>query len=208
MTLQMTIHNMTLQMSIHIITCPPRSKASSLVQACCSTMQSVAMSCSVMQCVAVYNGVCPPQSRVSRCIRPHVAACCSTMQSVAERCSVLQYDAIACNVMQSVAVCCSALQCVAVRCSMSQWRTCPPHIKAPSPVHAQRRGLPPSNRRIRAKIHCAVAHHHIRRTQLTVHRARHMCGGGGGGCGERGEGRGLGPIVGSAEGCISVCISA
>jgi len=60
---------------------------------------SVAVCCSVLQCVAV---------------------CCSVLQCSAVCCSVLQCVAVCCSVLQCVAVCCIALHCVAVRGSVLQ----------------------------------------------------------------------------------------
>ena len=54
------------------------------------------MSCSVLQCVAVW---------------------CSVLQCVAVCCSVLQCAAVCCSVLQCVAVSGSVLQCIAVCCS-------------------------------------------------------------------------------------------
>jgi len=78
-------------------------------------LQSVAVCCSVLQCVAVTTVRC---CRAMQC----VAVFCSVLQLpqcvVAERCSVLQCFAVCCSyhsaLLQSVAVCCSVLQCFAV----------------------------------------------------------------------------------------------
>jgi len=70
---------------------------------------TVAMCCSVLQCVAV-------RCNVLLC----VAMCCCALQCVAVRCNVLQRVAVRCSAVQCVAMCCSALQCVAVRCSVLQ----------------------------------------------------------------------------------------
>ena len=67
---------------------------------------SVAVCCSVLQCVAVWNSIL-------QC----VAVCCSVLQCVAACCSVSQCVG---SVLQCVAVCCSVLQCVAVCCSVLQ----------------------------------------------------------------------------------------
>jgi len=64
---------------------------------CCRVVQSDAVWCTVLQCVAV---------------------CCSVVQRVALCCSVLQCVAVCCSVLHSGAVWCSVLQCVAVCCSM------------------------------------------------------------------------------------------
>jgi len=70
---------------------------------------SVALPCSVLQCVAVCCSVL-------QC----VAVCRSVLQCFAVCCSVLQCVAVCCSVLQCVAVCCSVLQCVAVCCSVSR----------------------------------------------------------------------------------------
>jgi len=62
----------------------------------------VAVYCSVLQCVAIYQ-----MMRVS-------AECCSVLQCVAVFYSVLQCVAVCCSVLQCVAVCCSVWQCVAI----------------------------------------------------------------------------------------------
>jgi len=81
------------------------------VAVCCSMLQCVAVCCSVIQCVAACCSVL-------QC----VAMCCSVLQGVARccnmmplDCSALQCVAVCCSVLQFIAVCCSALQCVAVR---------------------------------------------------------------------------------------------
>ena len=81
-------------------------------------LQVVAVSCRMLNCIAVCCSVC--------CI-----ACCSILQCVAVRgievavrhglwCSALPCVAERCSMLQYVAVCCSMLQYVAVRCSMLQ----------------------------------------------------------------------------------------
>jgi len=75
------------------------------------TIRSVAVCCSVLQCVAVWlNG-----SQVC------VAVCCSVLQG--EYTQSIRSVAVCCSVLQCVAVCCSVLQCVAVCCSVAEWLT-------------------------------------------------------------------------------------
>jgi len=66
-------------------------------------MQSVAVCCSVLQCVTVRCSVAWDN------MYSHL----NVLQCVAVCCSVLQYIAVRYSVLQCVAVCCSALQCVA-----------------------------------------------------------------------------------------------
>ena len=92
------------------------------VAVCCSVLQCVAVCCSVLQCVAarererqreimwvcVYVYWC-------MCTRPNTwysnfrleCICCSVLQCVAVRCSVLQRVTVCCSSWQFVAVCCS-----------------------------------------------------------------------------------------------------
>ena len=89
----------------------------------CSVLQSVAMCCSVLQCVAVWT--CIRGTQYLSC----VAVCCSVLQCVAACCNVLQCVAVYRSVSQCVDmylgdpvsfVCCSVSQCVAVCCSVLQ----------------------------------------------------------------------------------------
>jgi len=73
-----------------------------------SSLQCVAVCCSVLQCVAVL-----------------LQCCCSTLQCVAVRChsclSLLLLDVLEqlyprCSMLQCAAACCSVLQCVVVTC--------------------------------------------------------------------------------------------
>ena len=75
-------------------------------------MYCLAVSCSVLQCIAV---CC-----VLQCLQC-VAVCCSVLQCVAVCCSVLQCVAVCCSALQCVAVCCSVSQCV---CMRTYIRTC------------------------------------------------------------------------------------
>jgi len=76
---------------------------------CCSEWQWVAVSGSVLQCVAVC-------CRVLQC----VAVCRSALQGGTVRCRALQCMAVCGSVWQFVAVYGSVLQCVAVCCSVWQ----------------------------------------------------------------------------------------
>ena len=72
-------------------------------------VQGVAVSCSVLQCVAAaWLGV-------------QASGCCSVLQCAAVCCSVLQCVAVCCSVLQCIAVCCSELQCVPVCFSVFQF---------------------------------------------------------------------------------------
>jgi len=84
------------------------------VAVCCSVLQCITVCCSVLQCVAATATVHSP--RVSQCCRS-VAECCSVFQCFAVCYSVLQCVAVCRSVMQCVAVCCIVLQCATVRCS-------------------------------------------------------------------------------------------
>jgi len=90
---------------------------------CMFVLQSVAMRCSVLQCVVE---CCIHARRVQICdivslrcgcifVLHCVALCCSGLRCIAVCCSVLQCVAVFCSVLQRVAVCCSVLQCVAAR---------------------------------------------------------------------------------------------
>jgi len=93
---------------------------------------SVAVCCSVLQCVAVCCRIslintrvvinAPLSFAVTRCV-----VCCSVLLSMAVCCNVLQDVTVCCSVLlslalawQCIAVCCSVLQCVAVWCSRIQ----------------------------------------------------------------------------------------
>jgi len=73
-------------------------------------LQSVAVCCSVLQCVGLNTRDDDLQLRLS-----HDAVC--VLLLVAVCCSVLQYAAVCCRVLQHVAACCSVLQCAALCCS-------------------------------------------------------------------------------------------
>ena len=120
------------------------------VAVCCSELQCVAVSCSVLQ-----TRECGLLLRFQWHISFSVAVCCSVLQWVAVQCvavsssvlqcvavcpnvffrvppaivllyplSVLQCVAVCCSMLQYVAVCCSVLQCVAVHCRVSQCVQC------------------------------------------------------------------------------------
>ena len=113
--------------------------------ACCSELQWVAVSCSVLQCVEVcFSLTCHKHLSIEHeWIYLRVAVSCSELQWVAVSCSELQWVAVSCSVLQCVAVCfsptyhkhfsieheriylrvavsCSELQCVAVFYSVLQ----------------------------------------------------------------------------------------
>ena len=73
---------------------------------CCSALQYVTVSCSVLQCVVV-----PSKQLLLRTN--------ATVMNIAHEQLVWKQKvcSVCCSVLQCVAVCCSALQCVAVRCS-------------------------------------------------------------------------------------------
>jgi len=78
----------------------------------CPVYVSVAVRCSVLQCVAV----CEVQFIMH--IECLIRICSGILQGVAGCCRVLQCVAVCCSVMQCVAVCCSVLQSVAECCSV------------------------------------------------------------------------------------------
>ena len=75
------------------------------IAVCCSVLQCIAVCCSVWRCVAVCCGV----------LR-FVAVCCNVLQCVAVCCSELQWVAVCYGVLQLVAVCFSMFQYVAMWC--------------------------------------------------------------------------------------------
>ena len=86
------------------------------IAVCCSVLQCVAVCCSVVQCVAVMyiyiihttHQWCTNfgKPKVLQC----VALCCSVLQCVAVQCIVVQSGiAVCCSVLQSVAVCCKGI---------------------------------------------------------------------------------------------------
>jgi len=80
---------------------------------CCGVLQSVAVGCSVLHCVAVCIWL-------RRMQQDDVAkVCCSVLRCVAVCCSVLQCVAVCCSMLQCAAVCCDGLQCVAVCCTVN-----------------------------------------------------------------------------------------
>jgi len=111
-------------------------------------LQCVAVCCSVLQCVAVFDVCCSviletvlaQTRRVADASEKmqRVAVCCSVLQCVAVCCSVLQSVAVSysrlcsrelvaspmrvggCSLLQYVTLCCNALQCVAICCSVLQ----------------------------------------------------------------------------------------
>ena len=94
---------------------------------------SVAVCCSVLQCVAVCGSVLQSEHldllQCSRANRVKWQGTCKTLQHTATHCNTLQQHirstsiqsdkpcevAQCCSVLQCIAVCCSVLQCVAVR---------------------------------------------------------------------------------------------
>ena len=82
------------------------------VAVCCSMLQRVPLCRNVLQCVALSYSVMQFVANVLQ----YVAVCCSELQCMAVCCSVLQCVAVCYSVLQCAAVCCSVLQCVAVCC--------------------------------------------------------------------------------------------
>jgi len=106
----------------------------STVAVCCSVMQCVAVCCSVLQCDAGEEWLYTATQHTA-------AVCCSVLQCVAVCCSMLQCVAVCSSVLQgnkcfrevqflynvkahfvkvTEAVCSSVMQCVAVFCSVLQ----------------------------------------------------------------------------------------
>jgi len=69
------------------------------VAVCCSVLQCVAVCCSVLQCVAMCCNAF--QSRVVESVRASEWVCCSVLRCVAVNCSVLQCVAVCCNAVYS-----------------------------------------------------------------------------------------------------------
>jgi len=65
-------------------------------------LQCVAVCCSVLQCVAVYQERSCTLVLQARIIAIYVAVCCSVLQCVAVCCSVLQCVAVCSSVLQRV----------------------------------------------------------------------------------------------------------
>ena len=88
-------------------------------QVCCSVLQRVAVSWSVLHCVAVYERLKAVPSYVKEGHGPLGAGrcqlCCSVMQYVAACRRVLQCGVESCSVFQCIVVCCSVLQCAWVK---------------------------------------------------------------------------------------------
>jgi len=101
-----------------------RDTVTRLVQFCCSVLQCVAVSCSVLQRVSQRHSrethpvCCSVLQCVVVCYRvlPCVIVCCSLLHCVALCCSVLQCAVLCCNAMQRLSMCCNVLKCVAVCC--------------------------------------------------------------------------------------------
>jgi len=97
-----------------------RSRNCSVLQCvavCCKLLQFVVAECySVLLCDAVRMLFLHDLSIAVCCsVLQCVAMCCNVLQCVAVCCSVLQcVVAVCCSVLQCVAVCCCVLLCVAV----------------------------------------------------------------------------------------------
>ena len=76
---------------------------------CFKEFQRVAVSCSMLPCVAAYVAACH-------------SVICSELQCAAVSCSVLQCAAVCCHVLQCELLCCAVCiaECVAVSCSVLQ----------------------------------------------------------------------------------------
>jgi len=92
------------------VTSPQEHSSIRSVTVCCSVLQCVALRCSVLQCVASHR----PKSAAVYLVPQRVAACCSR----AVCCNKLHCDAVCCSVLLCVAVCYSVMQCCAVWCSV------------------------------------------------------------------------------------------
>ena len=91
------------------------------VAVCCSVLQCLAVCCSVLQCVAVCCSVLQCVAVCGR-VRQCVAVYCSDdmcTNSVAACCSLLQLVAACCSLLQCVTVATST-PCIAVRCNVVQ----------------------------------------------------------------------------------------
>jgi len=77
------------------------------VAVCCSVLQCVAVCCSVLQCIVLY---CVAACQCEGLLRDLMKGICRST-AISCRASV----AVCCSVLQCVAVCCSVLQCVSVR---------------------------------------------------------------------------------------------
>jgi len=85
----------------------------------CSELQRDAVSCNVLQCIAMCCSEIliplPPSMGFTV-----LQMCCSELQCVAVSCNALQCIAMCCSELQCVAVSCNALQCIAMCCSELQ----------------------------------------------------------------------------------------
>ena len=79
-------------------------------------LQCVAVSCSVLQCVAE-TGLGLSATKKSRGGEVKLLQCVAACCSIALCCTALQCVAVCCIVLHCIAVCCSVLQCVAVSSS-------------------------------------------------------------------------------------------
>jgi len=90
------------------------------VAVCCSVLQCVAVCCSVLQCVAVCCGVALWHMKTTtmpfamRVRASPLLLFCSVLQCVTVCFIVLQCSVVWCITVHCGAVCCSVLQCVAV----------------------------------------------------------------------------------------------
>jgi len=108
------------------------------IAVCCSVLQCVAVCCSVLQLPPTKNRLTGTRliwrrrSSVLNVLRQCIAVCCSVFQFVAVCCSgtyqkqgkgaavCCKYVVVCCSVLQCAAVCCRVLQCAAVCCSVRQ----------------------------------------------------------------------------------------
>jgi len=126
------------------------------VAVCCCVLQSVAVCCSLLLCVAVC--CCVLQSVAVCCnLLLCVAVCCCVLQSVAVCCSLLLCVAVCCCVLQSVAVCCSLSLCVAICCS------CRPEFKTSFTLTTLQH----------TPAHCGTLQHTVTHCNTLQHVAKH-----------------------------------